>query len=285
MKKRIIILTAVVILLILTVSCAQQSIKSAESSIYEMGDVKKIKVTNIKGSIRQGCSNDSPVMQEAEKNSKFDVISKVADWYAVNLEENKIGFINQNDCRPIVPDDKNKADQTDADTGKRDLSAVPDRNKNPDKNLAQGNTQQTKPTIPEEQTDTAGLTNQENQMFELVNSARAQNNLPPLKIDMELVNVARIKSQDMIDNNYFSHHSPTYGSPFDMMNDFGIEYVHAGENIAGNRDVENAHNSLMNSPGHRKNILNNDFTHIGIGIKRGGGYGNMFTQMFISKPK
>jgi uncharacterized protein YkwD len=89
----------------------------------------------------------------------------------------------------------------------------------------------------------------------------------------------------MIDNNYFSHNSPTYGSPFDMMKSFNINYVQGGENIAGNRDVPAAHEALMNSPGHRKNILSPDFTHIGIGIQGGGQYGNMFTQMFISKPQ
>jgi uncharacterized YkwD family protein len=102
---------------------------------------------------------------------------------------------------------------------------------------------------------------------------------------MELTKIARIKSQDMINNNYFSHNSPKYGSPFDMMKAFGINYVHAGENIAGNQTVQAAHTALMNSPGHRKNILSTDYTHIGIGIQKGGQYGNMFTQDFISKPK
>jgi uncharacterized protein YkwD len=88
----------------------------------------------------------------------------------------------------------------------------------------------------------------------------------------------------MIDNNYFSHNSPKYGSPFDMMKSFGIKFVHAGENIAGNQTVQAAHNALMNSPGHRQNILSTDYTHIGIGIQKGGSYGNMFTQQFISKP-
>ncbi len=136
------------------------------------------------------------------------------------------------------------------------------------------------------QADTANVnTNFEQEMLQLVNQARTENNLTPLTLDAELANVARIKSQDMIDNNYFSHNSPKYGSPFDMMKNFGIHYVKAGENIAGNQSVQKAHETLMNSPGHRKNILSPDYTHIGIGIKQGGQYSNMFTQMFISKPK
>jgi uncharacterized protein YkwD len=70
-----------------------------------------------------------------------------------------------------------------------------------------------------------------------------------------------------------------------MLKSFGISFVQAGENIAGNQNVQNAENALMNSPGHRKNILNTDFTHIGIGIRNGGPYGNMFTQEFISRPQ
>ena len=146
------------------------------------------------------------------------------------------------------------------------------------------NTQPVTPK-PEKDANNNALTADEQQMFDLVNQARAQNNVAPLAIDMEVTKVARIKSQDMIDNNYFSHNSPTYGSPFDMLKSFGIKYVAAGENIACNRSVQAAHDALMNSPGHRKNILNPDYTHIGIGIKDGGPYGKMFTQQFISKPK
>jgi uncharacterized YkwD family protein len=129
----------------------------------------------------------------------------------------------------------------------------------------------------------AGLTAQEQQMLNLVNAERARAGLPALKADPELTKLARLKSQDMIQLNYFSHQSPTYGSPFDMMRRFGITYRTAGENIAGNQSVEAAHRALMNSPGHRANILNRDFTHIGIGIQTGGRYGMMFTQMFVGR--
>jgi uncharacterized YkwD family protein len=139
--------------------------------------------------------------------------------------------------------------------------------------------------IPTTQANSTTLTSMEQQMITLINQARSQNGLPALKVDMQVTNVARVKAQDMIDNNYFSHNSPKYGSPFDMMKSFGVHYVKAGENIAGNQTVQAAHNALMNSPGHRENILSPDYTHIGIGIKKGGQYGNMFSQMFISKPR
>ncbi|HZK37368.1 MAG TPA: CAP domain-containing protein, partial [Clostridia bacterium] len=89
---------------------------------------------------------------------------------------------------------------------------------------------------------------------------------------------AALKSRDMYDNNYFSHDSPTYGSPFDMMTKFGIKYSGAAENIAKNSSVAAAHNAFMNSQGHRDNILNPIYTHIGVGIYKG-----YYTQMFIRK--
>lgn len=125
-----------------------------------------------------------------------------------------------------------------------------------------------------------GLTPAEQQMFNLVNQERANAGLPPLQIDYPLVRIARMKSQDMVDNHYFGHNSPTYGSPFDMMKSAGITYSYAGENIAGAPSVQSAHTSLMNSPGHRANILNPNYTRIGIGIVTGGPYGMMFTQEF-----
>src|SRR5690554_4335627 len=103
------------------------------------------------------------------------------------------------------------------------------------------------------------LSSDEQRMVNLVNTERQKAGLAPLKVDLDLSRVARIKSQDMRDNNYFSHTSPTYGSPFDMMRSFGISYRTAGENIALHSSVESAHNGLMNSDGHRANILRPNF--------------------------
>ena len=85
----------------------------------------------------------------------------------------------------------------------------------------------------------------------------------------------------MKDNGYFSHTSPTYGSPFDMMKSFGISYRSAAENIAkGQSTPQQVVNAWMNSQGHRANILNKNYTHIGVGYVKSG---NIWTQMFISK--
>jgi uncharacterized protein YkwD len=113
-----------------------------------------------------------------------------------------------------------------------------------------------------------GLTPEEELMVDLVNRERVQRGLKPLEVDMRLVELARLKSHDMID----------------MMKQAGVEYRTAGENLAGASTVERAHSALMQSDGHRRNILNPAFTHIGVGIVEGGPYGMMFTQMFIGLP-
>jgi uncharacterized YkwD family protein len=119
------------------------------------------------------------------------------------------------------------------------------------------------------------------QVIDLTNAQRSKNGLPALKADAQLNGVAQKKSVDMQQNNYFSHTSPTYGSPFDMMRDFGVTYKSAGENIAqGQRTPQEVVNAWMNSEGHRKNILSANFTHIGVGYEKTG---NHWTQMFIGK--
>lgn len=127
----------------------------------------------------------------------------------------------------------------------------------------------------------ANTTNIEQQVVNLVNQQRAKNGLASLTLNWQVSRVARYKSQDMCDKNYFSHQSPTYGSPFDMLKQFNINYTVAGENIAkGQKTAQAVMNSWMNSQGHRENILNKNFTQIGVGYynKNGTTY---WTQMFI----
>ncbi|MCK8817074.1 CAP domain-containing protein [Natroniella sulfidigena] len=126
------------------------------------------------------------------------------------------------------------------------------------------------------------LTTTEREMLELVNQERKERGLNELKTDYQLVKVARAKSQDMIDEDYFTHQSPNYGSPFDMLRRINVSYNIAGENLAGASRVELAHQELMNSPGHKENILHSDYTHVGIGVIEGGSYGKMYTQIFAN---
>ncbi|QKS73155.1 hypothetical protein FLK61_24885 [Paenalkalicoccus suaedae] len=123
----------------------------------------------------------------------------------------------------------------------------------------------------------------EQEVVRLTNQERAAQGLPALQAASDVADVARIKSEDMRDNSYFSHDSPTYGSPFQMMEHYGLDFRAAGENIAaGQRTPEQVVEGWMNSPGHRANILSERFTHIGIGHAEGGDYGHYWTQMFVS---
>lgn len=119
------------------------------------------------------------------------------------------------------------------------------------------------------------------QVVELVNNERAKYGLAPLAVDSSVSKVAQAKSEDMRDNNYFSHTSPTYGSPFEMLKAFGVNYSSAGENIAkGQKTAQAVVEAWMNSEGHRENILNSNYTKIGVGYATGNGT-TYWTQMFI----
>ncbi len=131
--------------------------------------------------------------------------------------------------------------------------------------------------------DTKPLQNHEQQVFEIVNKERANRGLPLLKLNAQLSRVARFKSQDMIDKNYFSHQSPTYGSPFEMMQKFGLRFSAGGENIAyGQKSAQEVMNTWMNSAGHRANILSQAYTNIGIGVAKTANGTLYWTQMFMN---
>ena len=138
----------------------------------------------------------------------------------------------------------------------------------------------TKPAVTATASSTLGT--YEQQVVDLVNKERAAAGLSALKVNTTLAKVAETKAADMRDNNYFSHTSPTYGSPFDMMKQFGISYTAAGENIAkGQKTPAEVMNGWMNSSGHKANILNSNYTEIGVGYvtdSNGNGY---WVQEFI----
>ncbi|MCI5705498.1 MAG: SafA/ExsA family spore coat assembly protein [Pseudoflavonifractor sp.] len=131
-------------------------------------------------------------------------------------------------------------------------------------------------TIPQPD---AAVSSYEAEVIRLVNEVRVQNGLSALKANWELSRVARYKSQDMADNRYFSHTSPTYGTPFEMIRAFGLSYRTAGENIAyGQATPQAVVTAWMNSSGHRANILSSSYTQIGVGYAAKGRY---WTQMFL----
>ncbi|MDM5333070.1 CAP domain-containing protein [Ureibacillus composti] len=144
------------------------------------------------------------------------------------------------------------------------------------------NTQQAEaPTNPTTTNANQSVSNFEQQVVDLTNAERTKAGLKPLEIYAPLMQVAEAKSADMSKNNYFSHTSPTYGSPFDQIKAAGISYKSAGENIAqGQKTPAEVVQAWMDSPGHRQNIMNANYTHIGVGYVENGNY---WTQQFIQQ--
>ncbi|OGE06220.1 hypothetical protein A2W70_03650 [Candidatus Curtissbacteria bacterium RIFCSPLOWO2_02_41_11] len=119
-------------------------------------------------------------------------------------------------------------------------------------------------------------------MFEFVNQERIKRGIKPLVWDERLTEVGRSHSKDMFGRGYFSHYSPEGKDVGDRLQDAGIAYTYAGENLALAPDVTRANNGLINSEGHRRNILDPAFEKIGVGAIDGGVYGKMFTQVFTN---
>lgn len=120
------------------------------------------------------------------------------------------------------------------------------------------------------------------EVLRLVNQERKKQGLNELVLNHTLNGIATKKAEDMRDNNYFSHQSARYGSPFEMLQSFGVKYSSAGENIAaGQKTAQQVMNDWMNSSGHRANILNNNYTELGVGYVEGGTYGTYWVQLFV----
>lgn len=135
------------------------------------------------------------------------------------------------------------------------------------------------PAIP----SVTALTADEQAMVDMINQERVAAGVSPLKVDLRLASVGRAKANDMKQYNYFDHTSPTFGSPWAMMQQVGLPAHWAGENLAGNKSVPGAMAALMQSPGHRANILDPRFTHVGVGIAYGSAYGNIYVQEFLQE--
>lgn len=197
------------------------------------------------------------VITTVNKNEYIRVFAGVGEWYIVQTDSDYVGAVSRKYVRAIYP---SSSGSSNSGTGGSSSS---------------GNTSSS--------TETSNMNSDEKEVFDLINKQRTNNGLAALKNDSEVQRVARIKAQDMVDNNYFSHTSPTYGSPFDMLKSFKISYKTAGENIAGNSSNSSAVTAWMNSSGHKANILNSNFNYTGIGVVSSNRYGKIYVQMFIGK--
>ena len=203
--------------------------------------------------VRSGPGTNYGIVETVKKNEYIRVFAGVGDWYIVQVEGDYVGAVNKKYVKAIYPNSSNS--------------------NNSSNNNSSSNSNST----------TTAMTTDEKEVFDLINNQRTQNGLSALKLDTETLRVARIKAQDMVDNNYFSHNSPTYGSPFQMLNRFKISYKTAGENIAGNSSNSSAVTAWMNSSGHKANILNSSFNYTGIGVVKSSRYGKVYVQIFLGK--
>jgi uncharacterized YkwD family protein len=213
-------------------------------------------VTADKLNVRSGPGTGYPVVATVNQNQYIRVFAGVGNWYIVQVEGDFVGAVSKKYVKPIYPNSSGTSSGTSTNIGS-----------------SSSNTSST----------TSDLTADELETFNLINQQRTNNGLPALKIDPELQRVARIKAQDMVNNNYFDHTSPIYGTPFNMMKNFGITYKSAGENIAGNSSNSSAVTAWMNSPGHKANILNSSYNYTGLGVVSSSKYGKIYVQMFIGK--
>lgn len=151
-----------------------------------------------------------------------------------------------------------------------------------DQSSAEARTEQEEAPEVKAETGKTSIRQKEQEMIDYINQARSKAGLSSLSYCSQLTSVARAKSRDMIDNNYFSHTSPRYGGLGDMLSAHGVSYRSAGENLAMNTNgsVRTAHNSLMNSSGHRANILGN-YKKVGVGIEVKSDGSHYYTQLFI----
>lgn len=249
LKKKNILKIAIVVIFTLTVFTFSTSLGMQH---YYNVDFSTGLVTATTLNVRSGPGTQYKIVATVKKNEYIRVFAGVGDWYIVQVEGDYIGAVSKKYIKPIYPSATNSGVTTSGGT-------------------TSGST------------TSSSMNADEKEVFDLINKQRTNNGLQALKVDEEVQKVARIKAQDMVQNNYFAHESPTYGSPFDMLKNFKISYRTAGENIAANSSNSGAVNAWMNSSGHKANILNSNFNYTGIGVVSSSKYGKIFVQQFIGK--
>ncbi|PKM49496.1 MAG: SCP-like extracellular protein [Firmicutes bacterium HGW-Firmicutes-7] len=233
----------------------------AKSYVFKWSNIKEIEVTATYLNIRTGPGTSYTIIGTLSRGTVVNVVGSLGSWYVIHTDRDMIGLISSTYTRVKSYYNTN--------TSQTPTTPTP-------------TPQAPTPTTPADSYSYA-ITADEQQMIDLINAERSKNGLSALKADISVMKVARIKAEDLSKNQYFSHDSPKYGSPFEMLKTFGVAYKAAGENIAGNTSVSAAHKALMNSPGHRANILKTNFDTIGIGIYNDARYGKVFAQIFLQK--
>ncbi len=247
MKKNVSGLVILTLICTVLVSSTYYSTAAIAKTPFSRTNIPaQMKITASALNVRSGPGTYFKKVGLVYKNQIVDCIGRLGGWYIIHLSNNTIGVASGKYLTPYYPPTS---------------QPVPKPTPQP--------SQEVKPDAQA--------------MLDLINAERAKAGVQPLTFDMEVMRVAQIKAQEMVDSDYFSHTSPIYGSPFQMLKDFRITYKYAGENLAGNNTAEEAMLSLMKSEGHRKNILNPNYNYVGIGVVISPKYGKLFVQIFIGK--
>ena len=250
-SKKTIVLISIILAILLFLAFFNQTLGMTH---YQETDFVTGLVTASALNVRAGPGKTYKSIGLVYKNEYIRVFARIGNWYVIQTDQDLIGAVSVDYVKPIYPSG------------------------NTNTNNSSGANQETS-----DKHGSTELTQDEKEVFDLINQQRTSAGLSALVIDDELQNVARIKAKDMVDSSYFSHTSPTYGSPFDMIKNFGITYKTAGENIAGNSSNQGAVNAWMNSEGHKANILNNAYNYTGIAVVSSPKYGKIYVQMFMGK--
>lgn len=216
-------------------------------------------VTANRLNVRRGPGIKYDTVGILSKDAYIRVFAKIGNWYVIQTENNLIGAVSSDYITPCYDMDlSNLSIET---------NAEPIVNEDNTSN----------PAVP------STLSVEEQEFLDKINALRLKNNLPELQIDDNVENIARLKAQDLAENNYFSHTSDKYGTPFEMLSTSGVNYKTASENIAGNASIDGAISSWMNSDSHKNNILSTDFNYTGVAVVHSNTYGKILVQFFIGK--
>ncbi len=249
MEKRQLIFLILIIMMLLAITTIMMTNNNSIAAMahYQNVSFNSAVVTCNLLNLRLGPGLDFPVVSRLKYGEIVRVYAKIEKWYLVQSQENCVGMVHEDYLRSL--------------TG----------------TTSGGN------TPPQQKAGDSGLSQEEKQLLDKINSARKKEGAPSLKVDAGLNKTASIKAEDMVKNDYFSHDSPTLGTPFEMLKQYNVGYRTAGENLAGNQSIQGAFDAWMKSEGHKKNILNENFNYTGIGIAESPKYGKILVQHFIGR--
>lgn len=279
-KKRFILSITVLILGLWSYFSTSFGMKNYEEVDFATGIVTA-NVLNV----RQGPGMTYKIISKVHKDDYIRIFAKIGDWYVVQTDNDIIGTVHVDYIKPIYPNNAVNAqvDNTESSEQVDNEENVQEQEVSAENTLAENFEEENVNVVVSDKQISSELTQDEKEVFDLINKSREDAGLAKLEIDDNLQNICRIKANEMVEKDYFSHTSPTYGSPFDMLKSNNIEYKVAGENIAGNSSNQKAVEAWLGSENHKKNIINNSYNYTGIAVVNSEKYGKIYVQMFIGR--